>query len=677
MLTEELENALDEQRMEDAMKGYEHYKQLEGFPRKSLVNRLISVLAHSGDTKWLEKAYAVVLSIVTEKKQRQLLDREALTQLCLRLASAQMPVPASTVLRTMVDMEEYPSVNLWSTVVTHMVKTYNGACLASEIVIEMCYFFKDGRVDPRKRSNQPLLSMKPNTEAFNIALNGSLAFGMTRKAEELLELMTRVGVKADATSIALMAQIYESNGRREELKKLKRHIDESPGMLDHHYQQFYNSLLITHLKFGDLVAASELILDMLERAKAARSSLVAAKSVLATIAKGSQGHATSMDDGKEHNCSLMPLNAEKLQAQPLVKVSNHVELVSFENRILIPNHKAYAKLVKGYLEANRVNDLAEFLVKVHREEGPVSIENSISAQVIDACVAMGWLEQAHDIIDEMNAAEIPVGIGVYSSLLKAYCKAQRPMEVATLLKEVRKAGLQLDGSCYDALIESHFANKDLHGALDLFKEMREANVSSFSNIYQSQINGVAQESKPNLMARLLDEINDNQQVAVGTHDWNSVIHFFCKAHLMNDAQKAFKKMTALGYHPNTHTFHSLIHGYSTSGGMYQEITMLWADMRNMASAFPESGANPLNFDQELLDTVLYNFVRGAYFARALEVISMMEQQKMFIDKFKYRQVYLKYHRNLYKNKKARKAETEVQFTRREHVMAFKKWAGLD
>lgn len=222
MLAEELETALDERRLEDAMKGYEHFKQLEGFPRKSLVSRLINVLAGSGDSNWLEKAYAVVLSIVNERKQRQLLDQEALTQLCLSLASTQMPVPASTVLRTMVDMEEYPSVNFWTTVVTHMVKTYNGACLASEIVIEMCYFFKDGRVDPRKRSNQPLLSMKPNTEAFNIALNGSLAFGMTRKAEELLELMTRVGVKADATSIALMAQIYESNGRREELKKLKR-----------------------------------------------------------------------------------------------------------------------------------------------------------------------------------------------------------------------------------------------------------------------------------------------------------------------------------------------------------------------------------------------------------------------------------------------------------------------
>ena len=227
ILTEELENALDEQRIEDAMKGYEYYKNIEGFPRKSFVNKLISVLGHSGDSKWIEKAYAMVLSIVEEKKQTQLLDREALTQLCSRFAIAQMLILASIVLRTMVDMDEYLSVNLWSTVVTHMVKTYDGACLALEIVLEMCYFFKDGRVDPRKRSNRPLLAMKPDTEVFNIALEGSLEFGMTIKEEELLEMMTRVGVKDDATSTVLMAQIYENNGRREELKKLKRHMEEN------------------------------------------------------------------------------------------------------------------------------------------------------------------------------------------------------------------------------------------------------------------------------------------------------------------------------------------------------------------------------------------------------------------------------------------------------------------
>lgn len=247
---------------------------------------------------------------------------------------------------------------------------------------------------------------------------------------------------------------------------------------------------------------------MLKRAKEVWNSLVVAKSVLPTISKGSQGYATSMEDGKEHICSPMPFKAGKLQAQSLVEVSSHGE-------------------------------------------------------------------PPHGIIEEMNATVIPVGIGVYSSLLKAYCKAQRTMEVFALLKEVRKVGIQLDGSCYDALIESHFANKNLYGALDLFKEKREAKVFSFSNSCQSQINEVAKESKPILVARLLDEFHENQQVTAGTHDWNSIIHFFCKAHLMNDAQKAYKKMTALGYHPNTYTFHSLIHRYSTSGGMYQEITMLW------------------------------------------------------------------------------------------------------
>ena len=51
ILAEELENAINEQRLEDALKGYENYKQLEDFPRKSLVNKLISVLAYAGDLK--------------------------------------------------------------------------------------------------------------------------------------------------------------------------------------------------------------------------------------------------------------------------------------------------------------------------------------------------------------------------------------------------------------------------------------------------------------------------------------------------------------------------------------------------------------------------------------------------------------------------------------------------
>jgi len=63
--------------------------------------------------------------------------------------------------------------------------------------------------------------------------------------------------------------------------------------------------------------------------------------------------------------------------------------------------------------------------------------------------------------------------------------------------------------------------------------------------------------------------------------------------------------------------------------------MLWVDMRRMTSTFSESGFKPLKFDKELLDIVWNNFVTGGCFSRALEVISMMEQWKILIDKFKY------------------------------------------
>lgn len=109
---------------------------------------------------------------------------------------------------------------------------------------------------------------------------------------------------------------------------------------------------------------------------------------------------------------------------------------------------------------------------MHKEEGPVSIENSIIALEIDACVAMSWLDVAHDIIDEVHVAAVPVGIGVYSSLLENYCKAYRPMEVSTFLMVVRMLGFSFDGSCYDDLIMSCLANKGLPSALGLFKKMR-------------------------------------------------------------------------------------------------------------------------------------------------------------------------------------------------------------
>ncbi|KAB1207541.1 hypothetical protein CJ030_MR7G007540 [Morella rubra] len=150
-LSMDIQNAIEERRFNDTWKFYEQHIQMENFPRKSVVSKLLTSFVESLDVQWLEKAYGLVEQA----------------------------------------FEEAPR-----------------AYLAVELILEISYLFQDGMVDPRKKSNAPLIAMKPNNTAVNIALAGCLLFGTTRKAEQLLDMMPRVGVKFDANLLIVMAHIY-------------------------------------------------------------------------------------------------------------------------------------------------------------------------------------------------------------------------------------------------------------------------------------------------------------------------------------------------------------------------------------------------------------------------------------------------------------------------------------
>ncbi|KAF9617129.1 hypothetical protein IFM89_034179 [Coptis chinensis] len=145
----------------------------------------------------------------------------------------------------------------------------------------------------------------------------------------------------------------------------------------------------------------------------------------------------------EQLLEMMPrvgLEAEAKETLDLLleNLQNRVELVTSECGILQPTEFFYAKLVKSFLEACKVKELAEFLIQADKEDAPVAIENSAVVHVISACILLGWLDQAHDLIDEMRFAGIRTGSSVYSALPKAYCKENRPLEISSLLRDARK-----------------------------------------------------------------------------------------------------------------------------------------------------------------------------------------------------------------------------------------------
>ena len=241
----EIQNAIDDNQLDYSWKLFEQHMHMEGFPRKFVISKLVTSYVDSLDVQYLEKAYELVERAIEEGKQ-DLLEKEVLIYLSFGLAKARLPVLSSTVLRKMIAMEHFPPVTAWSAVLAHMSQTAEGSYLAAELILEIGYLFQNNRVDPRKKSNAPLIAMKPNAAAFSIALAGCLLFETSRKAEELLDMMPRIGVKADANLLIIMARVYERNGRREELKKLQRHMEEAPNLNDLEFRQFYNCLLTCH-----------------------------------------------------------------------------------------------------------------------------------------------------------------------------------------------------------------------------------------------------------------------------------------------------------------------------------------------------------------------------------------------------------------------------------------------
>ena len=149
----EIENAIGQQRFDDAWRAYEKHVHMDGLPRKSVLSKIITGFATTCDVLKLNQSYTVVDHASQEKYE--LLEKEPLIYLSLISARCALPNLAVNVVRKLVKMEAYPPVAAWSAIVAHMCQTATGSFLAADMVIEIGYLFQNNRVDPRKPGSAP------------------------------------------------------------------------------------------------------------------------------------------------------------------------------------------------------------------------------------------------------------------------------------------------------------------------------------------------------------------------------------------------------------------------------------------------------------------------------------------------------------------------------------------
>ncbi|XP_058204459.1 pentatricopeptide repeat-containing protein At4g17616 [Rhododendron vialii] len=621
ILLRKLEVALKEHQVSEAWEAYSDFKNLYGFPNQYLMNELMTELSYSSDPNWLHRACDLVFLVLKEK--RDLLRPDLLIKLSLSLARAQLPGPTSMILRLMLEKECLPPLNILRMVFLHMVKTDVGTYLASNILIELCDRFQN--LSETRSASKKLI--KPDTMIFNLVLDACGRYKSTFKGYQIIELMAETGIIADAHTIIIISRIHEMNGQRDELKKYKDVVDQVSVPLIHHYIQFYDSLLSLHFKFNDISAASELIFD-LYRCKEFINSREDKKNPEKPcfVPIGSQNLRAGL------KIQVFP---ELIHKDSVFKVDPKEEFVMCKSGKIVINNKGIAKLVVTCKRSGRISELSKLLISIQKA-GSMKDESWCS-EVVDACINLGWLEIAHDILDDMALAGCPMGNSLYLSLLRAYYEQNMFREAGALRKQIRKAGLDID-----------MANESL-----TLSERRTTSTRK-ADLAQSFIREMEEEEKT---------------VASTVYELNSSIYFFWKAKMTGDALKTYRKMQEMKIHPSVQTFFIMVSGYS-SLEMYREITILWGDFKQNI----ENGNLVVNRD--LYEFIVLNFLRGGYFERVMEVVGHMKEHGMYIDKWMLKVEFLKLHKDLYRNLKASSARTEAQNRRIEDVRAFRKWVGI-
>ncbi|KAK8522839.1 hypothetical protein V6N13_115784 [Hibiscus sabdariffa] len=333
------------------------------------------------------------------------------------------------------------------------------------------------------------------------------------------------------------------------------------------------------------------------------------------------------------------------------------------------NDETYCQVVKGYLENGIMKSLASLIIEAQKlEPSMLAVDKSVGHGIISACINLGLSDKAHSILDEMNAQGGSVGLGVYVPILKAYCKELRTAEATQLVMDISTSGLQLDAGLYDMLIEASMTSQDFPSAFTLFRDMRDARTHDLRGSYLTIMTGLMENQRPELMAAFLDEVVEDPRVEIKTHDWNSIIHAFCKAGRLEDAQRTFRRMTFLQFEPNDQTYLSLINGYLTAE-KYFNVLMLWNDIKWKISGGKEKG---IKFDHNLVDAFLYALVKGGFFDAVMQVVEKSQERKIFVDKWRYKQAFMEKHKKLKVSKLRRRS-----FRKMEALIAFKNWAGLN
>ncbi|KAL7188363.1 hypothetical protein ACSBR1_038247 [Camellia fascicularis] len=107
------------------------------------------------------------------------------------------------------------------------------------------------------------------------------------------------------------------------------------------------------------------------------------------------------DELKKFKDNIDQILPELLQKDSVLKMETKKELLIYKNGKAVLGDKGIAKLILQYKGCGRISELSKLLISIQKKVASMK-EESLCSDVNDACINLGWLETAHDILDVMK-----------------------------------------------------------------------------------------------------------------------------------------------------------------------------------------------------------------------------------------------------------------------------------
>lgn len=514
---------------------------------------------------------------------------------------------------------------------------------------------------------------RPDTAAYNSALNACAILGDMRRFLQLFEEMPKLGAEPDVLTYNVMIKLCARADRKDLLVRvlemiLLKGIDLCMTTL--------HSLVAAYVGFGDLKTAEKIVQAMRE----GRGDIC--KILRDSNAEDLRDHEELVEDEGVSNSREDPI-FEKL-------LPNSVDLSRYDPPLLPksygPNSRIYTTLMKGYMKAGRVSDTLRMLEAMRHQEDRSSHPDHVSyTTVISALVKAGSMDQAREVLAEMLRMALPASRITYNILLKGYCLQLQIDKARDLLKEMSdRAGIEPDVVSYNTLIDGCILVDDSAGALSCFNEMRSRKIAPTKVSYTTLMKAFAFSGQPKLAHKVFDEMVQDPRVEVDRVAWNMLVEGYCRLGLVEEAKKLMLRMKENGLYPDVATYGSLANGIALARKP-GEALLLWNEIKercemNQRKGEQESDSSssmpPLKPDEGLLDAVADICVRAAFFRKALEIVACMEENGIPPNKTKYKRIYVEMHSRMFTSKHASHARQARRVERKRAAEAFKFWLGL-